>query len=227
MESIPRNTAIATLEWLEAFVATLAANPANYMLQPAQVTALTNLVVLYRQRFDVAGVVNRLAVNPAGYTQPNRAAMYDARAAALEVAGAYATQIQNNPGISDANKLAAGVLPKNFTRTARPVPTSTPLLTIAGYQPRAHDLSWAQSDQPTITRLPIGANAVMLRALVATTPPAQPESMPTVGIMPRALYRTPQWPESLRGQTAYYAAQWMGARGELGPLSPMINAVIP
>lgn len=224
--SIPRNTASATLAWMEQFLSVVGANSSAYGLTASQVAALTPLVANFRARFNIAGVESGVAVNPGGYTKPNREAMYAARSAALGVCQGYAALIQANSGIADSLKLAAGVVPKNFTRTPLVIPASNPLLVVSSFDVRSHVLSWTVSDTPGVARLPVGARGVMLFGVSSAMVVTDASELPFLGQFTRSSFKTPQWMSGDVGKTAYYAARWFGAREQLGPMSAIVSATV-
>lgn len=224
--TIPRNTASATLAWMENFMSVVLANGAAYGVSVAQTSTWAPLVSAFRAAFNKAGVENRVAVNPAQYTQPNREAMYLARSAAILPLQAAAQVIANNAGISDALKLTAGIAPRNYTRTRLVVPVSHPAISVSGYDVLQHLLSWHVSDFPGVKSLPRGARGVLLSGSVGTTVQSDPEMMGVVGQFARNQFRVPQYSAGDAGKIASYSARWFGSDGQVGPYSPVVSAVI-
>ncbi len=223
-QSIPTSTDAEALAWLENFAATLVAAPATYDIDAVTATDLDTAVVAFRNAYDLAGVAGRVAVNPGGYTQPARAAMYAARDAALAVARPLAVQIQANPGISDQDKLDAGVVPRNFNRTPIFVPNTAPILAFLQAGIGTHLLSFADELTPGSKRKPLGATQLQLWLGVgaAQTPLAD------LGFY-SAFSRTPAvvaFDPVDAGKLATYAARWMGRRGDVGPWSAVITATV-
>jgi len=142
--SIPRQTQISMLEWAENFAATIGASPSQYNLTLAQAATISAVTVAFRTAYDLAGVVDGVAVNPAGYTQPNRAALYNASVTCIDTLSAFAVQIQADNAVSDTRKIQAGVVPRNFTRPPRVLPVVAPVLSFIPSPPgtttvRAHN----------------------------------------------------------------------------------------
>src|SRR5690606_29840776 len=103
--SIPRGTAASELAWGQNFVTKLEGDPGAYMVDPPTIADLRMLVDAFQAAYDAAGVLNRTAVDPGSYTQPNRAALQAARSNFMGMASQVATQIQANSAVSDQDKL--------------------------------------------------------------------------------------------------------------------------
>ena len=126
MESIPRQTLNSQRAWAQNFVTVVSSNPVGYALTGAQTASYIALFNAFNSAFNLSGVVDRVAVNPGTYTQPGRGSLYTAANACMEVLSAAAVLIQSNPAISDIMKLAAGVTPRNFSRSPRTLPSESP-----------------------------------------------------------------------------------------------------
>jgi hypothetical protein len=223
-QSIPTATAAESLAWLENFFAVLDPAPATYGFTAPEVADLGIAVGAFRDAWDVAGVTARTAVNPAGYTKPNRAAMYAARDAALSVARPMAVQIQANPAISDEDKLAAGVVPRNFSRSPIYVPGTSPLLGLVTAGIGTHTLSFADEGTPASRRKPFGAVALQLYMGIGAAP-VPLNNLEFFQQYSRAPLVVNFDPED-SGKLATYAARWVGRRGDVGPWSATLQAII-
>lgn len=223
-QSIPTSTDAEALAWLENFDAVITADPTVYGLDAPTAADIDAVVDAFRVAYDVAGVSARTAVNPGGYTQPNRSAMYDARNAALSLVRPIAVQIQANPGISDADKLTAGIVPRNFTRTQIFVAATAPILGFLSAGIGTHLLSFADEMTPSSKRKPLGALQLQLYIGIGVAPIAL-DSLHFYA----AYSRVPalvNFDSSDAGKLATYAARWVGKRGDTGPWSASINATI-
>lgn len=223
-QSIPTSTDSETLSWLENFRDVIVADPTLYGLTAPDATALDVAVDAFRVAYDIAGVNGRMAVNPGGYTQPNRATMYGARNSALSIARPFAVQIQANPGISDEDKLAAGVVPRNFNRTLTFVPQTAPILGFLSAGVGTHLLGFADELTPSSKRKPLGAVAVQLWLGVGTlvTPLNDLDFYQQYSRFPAQVNFDPED----AGKLATYAARWVGRRGDVGPWSATLTATV-
>jgi hypothetical protein len=170
-------------------------------------------------------VTNRIPNNPATRTIPNTAAMDAARTSALAVCSAYAFQIQANPNVLDADKLAIGVAPRNFTRTPLLVPGTAPLLNIQFATAGAHTLTFADSLTPAVKGKPAGAVGIQIFTKIDTVIAPTPASAlynTTASKNPVALAFDP----ADSGKIATHFGRWVGKRGDVGPWSTGVSMTI-
>lgn len=209
---------------MENFRDVVVADPSTYDIDAVTATDVSTVVDAFRDAYDIAGVNGRIAVNPAGYTQPNRAAMYAAMAAAMSLVRPLAVQIQANPGIDDADKLTAGIVPRNFTRTPIFVPGTAPVIDFLRAGVGTHLLSFADETTPASKRKPLGAIALQLYIGVgaAQTPLADLCFYQQYSRNPAIV----QFSAGEAGQLATYAARWVGKRGDTGPWSASLIATV-
>lgn len=222
--SIPTSSDAETLAWLQNFRDQIVDSPITYGLTSADATDLDTAVTAFRDAWDLAGVEGRTAVNPGSYTQPNRAAMYAARNNALSIARPFAVQIQANPGISDEDKLDAGVVPRNFNRNPLFVPSTAPVISFLQAGIGTHLLAFADETTPSSKRKPFGAAALQLFVGLGSG------SLPVNDLrFYQQFSRNPSvvaFDPGDAGQTATYAARWVGRRGDTGPWSASITATV-
>lgn len=223
-QSIPTSTDAEALAWLENFSAVVGATPAVYGLDAPTASDIDTAVAAFRDSYDVAGVSGRHAVNPGGYTQPNRAAMYADRDAALSLCRPIAVQIQANPGISDVDKLSAGIVPRNFSRTQIFVPGTAPVVGFLSAGIGTHMLAFADELTPSSKRKPLGAKQIQLYLGIGVA------SLPLNSLNFYAAFSrnpcTVNFDPGDAGKLATYAARWVGTRGDVGPWSASVVATI-
>lgn len=224
--SIPRNTKQANLSWGQTFVAVVAAAPATYMIDPATVTDLQTLIAAYQDAFDLAGVNSRFAVDPSGYTKPNRAALSTAASEFNGLAAQLAVQIQANNAISDADKLAAGIVPRNFIRTPVPAPSTPPVLAITLATNGVHQIEFADITTPTSRRKPTGVMQIQLLAQIhdVGTPEVFADAL-LVGQFTKSPMLVTHDPTD-NGKLASYWGRWVTRTGLAGPFSAAATGTI-
>ena len=223
--SIPTNTIAAQLAWMETFIAEVAADPATYFVDPADVTDMQNAITAFRNAYDVAGVVGRVAVDPAGYTKPGRAALYSARDAAMLLVENWAGLIQSNAGISDMDKLDAGVQPRTTTRTPIPLPSSNPVIGLLLLNPGVAKMSIADSDTPALKAKPYGIVGCELAANIDTVVDSNPANASVIGIATRTPHMQ-TFSSGDAGKVATVFGRWLNNRGEKTSWSAPVNFVI-
>jgi len=224
--TIPSGPTNEILQWANNFRATLNGNLVAYGISAGEAAAMTTNMNAFNAAFALAGVINRTAVNPAGYTQPNRDGLVVAQNTAIAQMRPLANRIRVNPAISDAMKLAAGVMPVNLDRARLIVPNNSPTLNVHTHNVLAHVLNFVVSDNPTQKSRPKGATGVLLYGLVSATPVVDPTQMCLIGSYTKQGMVTPQFAAADAGKTVYYAARWAGKTNQMGPWSNIIATTI-
>jgi hypothetical protein len=202
----------AQVVWLRSFVDALNADAAAYFVDPAVVATLEGLVATVEASFAVGGTTGRHANNLATYS-PVTSAMFAADlAAAKGNAAPLAMQIRQNVGITDENKIAAGVRPLNITRPHIPAPTTIPILNVLFAAPGTHTLEFADSDTPARKVKPFGALGMQLFVAIGAT-----ATMDTT--LGRYLLTAPKNPVFAafipddNGKIATYFGRWITRKG--------------
>lgn len=207
---IPREDAQFSL-WAQAFASGISANPALYMLTPAQATFIQNQVNTF-----VAALL--VASNENTRTKPTIAAKDDARSICENTCRQYAIDIKNNEGITDAAKLAIGVRPINPDRNPIECPQTSPLLAILGNTPGSQTIRYADTNTPDSAAKPFGASELQLYLGISTTEPAPFSACQFYGKFTKNPINV-EFSEVDDGKMATYYARWASVRGETGPLS--------
>ena len=114
--------------WGEHFAAVLVAEPARYMLTPAEAASINTAV----QEFIDALFI---ATGEQTRNKGTVAAKDDARHIAQTLCRQYAMIIKDNLGISDEDKIYVGVRPINPDREKIDCPQTPPLLNVLGNLP--------------------------------------------------------------------------------------------
>lgn len=224
--TIPRQTAQATLQWGLNFVTVIELNPATYFVDAPTVVSLRTLVDDFEATWNVAGVVAGVAVNPSGYTQPNRALLGTARMDFLGLASQVAFEIHGNSAISDADKLLAGVVPRNFVRNVIPPPSTFPIIDLQVASSGIHQLVYADSLTPGLRAKPEGVETAQLFQDITVI------GTPGVLANARIIQTVTKTPIVIaldagdNGMLASYWLRWLNGKGEPGPFSASISAVV-
>lgn len=145
------------------------------------------------------------------------------------VARQYATLINGNAATTDAQRAALQI----SIRTAPPfgrisAPTTWPVLGIRSIGPLQHTLTYRDSELPSESKVrakPFGAASMQLFQHIGATPPADPAASTFIGNFTRLPVIVDLDPANL-GQTAFYYARWITARGLEGPLVGPVSATI-
>ncbi len=155
------------------------------------------------------------------------AAFVSQQTATLATMRQYAQIINNYASTSDAQRAAAQITIRKTTKTKITAPVTWPVLTILAALPLQHKMVYRDSSAPTVKvkAKPFGAIACQLFQHVGATPPANPADALLVGLFTRGPFFVEQDPANV-GQTAYYYARWVTAKGLEGPLVGPVSMTI-
>ncbi len=138
------------------------------------------------------------------------------------------SQIQNNPNMTDDNKLQCGVKPHKTTRTPVAVPNTTPVVTIEQQTGSSTIFNCRQQpgeDGSSKRGKPDGVAKVKMVWAIAATPPASPDfcnnsqySGKTKSVV--------QFDTINRGKTFYGFACWVNSKDQQGPWSNLFGGNI-
>lgn len=211
--------------WLRTFIDALTAAPATYQVDAAEIVTMDGLVVLAEATFATGGTTNRFANNPATYTPVTAAAFAVDIAAAKALAAAMAMVIRQNPGITDPEKIAAGIRPVNGNRIPIPTPITLPILAVLFAAPGTHTLEFADSATPALKAKPFGAVGMLLFVTVDAVASMDPLSASYLLTAPK----NPVFASFAigdNGKIATYFAKWITKKGLEGPWSAPVAMTI-
>lgn len=199
----------------ENFAANITANPALYMLTPAQASSIQGVVDDYVARLAVSS-------NETTRTRTTIADKDDARSVAETMIRQYAIDIKYNEGITDGDKLAIGVRPVNPNREPIDPPTTQPLLNVLGNLPGVQSLRYADSGTPDSRAKPFGVTELQLFRGVGATEPLPLSECRFYGKFTRNPVDV-TFTETDDGQIATYYGRWATAKGDVGPWSVPVS----
>lgn len=147
--------------------------------------------------------------------------------AGLDVLGRIATQLRNNPAVSDAQLEQFGVSPRKSTRTPAATPTSRPVATTENVEGLTQVFRLADSDSGKKSK-PDGVAAAEMRLKIVGH--GQPAPTDVAQLDFAGISTTTKVVRSFDGadqcKTAYWAFRWINTRGEAGPWSAIAAATI-
>jgi hypothetical protein len=199
------------LTQLQVFAGGIAANANLYGLTPADAHAIGQAV----DRFAAAYAV---VMCPDTKTKPSVRNKNQARYGAEQIVRQYAGMIRQNAGISDGDKIAIGVRPRNPSRSRVHVPQSSPLLWIIGAKPGRHELRYSDTNTPDGTAKPFGAAMIQIYVAIADDKVDDVRQAADYGDATRNPVIV-QLDSADDGKMATYFARWKSSRGETGPWS--------
>lgn len=201
--------------WAQNFSAVIAASPSTYGLQASDATTITAAYTTYHAAYI-------LLTSPSTKTPTNVAAKDVAKAASLITFRTYAQIIQNNAGVSNSAKSAAGLTVRSTAKTPVPAPTTTPIVAVVSQQPGLANLGYADAASPTTKAKPFGAIQMELWFDVPAT------GSPVLGnaMYFGALTKSPAvfpTPSGAVGKTIGIWGRWVTRRGLVGPWSSILT----
>lgn len=149
----------------------------------------------------------------------------DARSLLVKKLREKIQQMQVNPNVSDAMIAALGLTPRDRIPSRIAAPLSTPVLRVDFSQRGQHTIRATDSAILNSKRKPSGAAGFALYLKVGGTQPADKSTMEYIGNVTAASH-TLNFEESQYGQTAYYVAAWVTAKGEQGATGDFTSATI-
>jgi hypothetical protein len=213
-----RDTQLAT--WAEVFADAINASPSAYGLS---LTDATNIATA-NNNFQAAYAT---ATDPTTRSRTTVAAKDSFKNAAVATFRNYYVIIQNNPGVTDDNKLAAGVKVKSQAKHKHLCPQTQPLLSMLGAIPLQLQCRFQDPDhQTTRGRLAPGAISVQFWAEVSATPTENVANAHFLGDHTRNIVQLNFEPADT-GKTAIIWCRWQGRRGDTGPWSTAVKMTIP
>lgn len=160
---------------------------------------------------------------------PNKAqrqAKNDSRTAATEVIRKTVNEhLRNNPLLTNADLASLNLTIPDTTRTRVPVPNHAPQENIEKIQHLQHILRITDPNSPTTKAKPPGVARINVYRYLGTNPPANIAQYQLYGSATKALFAS-EFTEEDVGKKAWYITQYENTRGERGPLSDSVTAVI-
>jgi hypothetical protein len=224
-ESIPRQSLASQRAWAENFTTVVSAAPATYGVTALTAGQWAALYVLFNNAWQAAGVVDRVAVDPANYTQPQRGALYTAATNCMDVLAAAAVTIQASVTISDVNKLAAGVTPRNFSRTPNTLPVESPVLSQGPIN--STDMVVRTLNLVGTGAWPIGANRIAFEVALGTMPAGVLTFGPFASQIVNRRRNYYDFSASSTAVKLRIRARYEGRRSQFGPWSTVLEKPNP
>lgn len=205
------------LLWVQAFSGGISADPAAFMMTPAQAADIAAKVALFTAALATATFEGTR-------TKGTIASKDDARSICESLCRQYAVDIKNNVGISDEDKIDIGVRPINPDRERIDPPTTQPLLNIVGGLPGTQTVRYADSATPDSGRRPYGVVSMQLFRGIGDDelPVQQCQFFGNISRNPVDV----EFSADDDKKTATYYGRWVTARGEVGPMSMPVSLTI-
>lgn len=204
--------------WATTFAAAITANVAAYGLIAADAAAIN----LAQSNWAAAYA---LVVDPATRTAPTIAAKDTERTSATITFRAYANIIQANAGVSNENKLAAGLTIRDTSRTPVPTPTTVPIVGSVGQLGSDITLRYSDSATPTTKAKPPGSIGMLVFAKIGTAPSADPTGATLLQMVGKSPFVVSTNPTDV-GKVITIWGQWITRTGKIGAFGAPISTTI-
>ena len=206
----------------------------DYMLwqQNLITVAQANLVALGLVAADMTPIVTAqgeyesafVAVEPAeASAKAARQARADARDLEETLIRRVVRKIQANPNVPDQLKQQLGITVAEEPSTP-PVPSSKPNPDVEDVDGLQQVIRFTDSTSGKRAR-PSGVKGIEVRMTIGTTPPADPNGMPIVGVISK-MKLVQNFSGADAGKTAYYWMRYLNSLNQAGPWSNPIAATI-
>lgn len=203
--------------WSTNFSNVITANPSAYGLVAADATAIAAANSAFQTAYA-------LALNPATRTSVTIANKDVQKASTLITERTYAQIIQNNAGVSDANKAAAGLTIRKTSRTPIPTPGTTPILGLIGGTPGVITLNFKDTTTPTSKAKPFGATLLEMYAQYPGTNTADIDLATFVGYNTKSPFAY-DVPTGKKGLGVTFWGRWGTRTGKVGPFSNPLSTI--
>ena len=197
----------------------IAANPQKFGVTPADVLAVQAAQAVWSPAYAAHIKAQQDALTA---TQAKKGA----RTALELVVRGVAKKIDGTHGMTDAIRSEAGLPPADTVRTAIGAPTTTAHVRIETTGHYTLVLHFVDEMTPLKLAKPHGVHGLEIYSHVGTTPPADPSGYTFLATDTRTPY-TDVHPAADAGKTAYYLCRWTSTKGEPGPWSDVVSAIIP
>ncbi len=159
-------------------------------------------------------------------TSSQRQAKNDSRKAYITlIRNLVNTRIRNNPAVTNNDKVSLRLTVPDGIRTRVAVPDHAPKIAIDKIEHEMHKLRITDPEKPTTKAKPAGVARINVYRFVGTAPPANLSQYQLYGSATKALF-TSQFSDDDVEKKAWYIAQYENTRGERGPVSAPVSAVI-
>lgn len=194
------------------FSEVLTAAPATYSQSAAVAVAVAALVDAFVQAFDALVLARANGVRSALMT----ATKNTTRLEMLKTLRPIYAYVQGSAAISDADKIALGVLVKKMHPTAQPAPDEAPDVDIVSVTGRTVKLR-IHGAGSTKRAKPAGCQAANIFSFVGEVPPADPGLWRFEGGTSKVIFDVTLPASVEAGSQVWFVACWLNSKSEAGP----------
>lgn len=204
--------------WQQNLLSQLKKNKAKFALADAAEASLGDLQSDWQTKY---------AAHVSAQTEAaaKRAAKDEARDAYITELRKQVQQTQHTPGVTDEDRAALGLSPRDTVRTAAPVPETRPVATIEAGISLRHTINFFDEGTPNARRKPEGVMGCEIWCKVGDPAPTDPAQLAFVALDTATPY-IKTFDGADAGKTAYYRLRWLNTRSEPGPWSQLYSATV-
>jgi hypothetical protein len=204
--------------WQKNLLAIAADNLTAWGIPPADLNAVKSFQTIW------AGAWAK-ACNPQNRTAADVKAKEEARENLKRAVRSFvAGWLASNGKVPDADRVRMGLTVRGASRAAVPVPNTSPVVTVDFSVRLQHTLSFADETTPRLKGKPDGVHGCEVYMKVGDAPGDVSEL--TYAGTDTATPFVWKFEGDKVGKTAYYALRWVNTRGESGPWSAIVSAVV-
>ena len=133
--------------------------------------------------------------------------------------------LTSNSKVTDSDRLRMGLTVKSGTRTAAPVPSSAPVGTVDFSVRLQHTINFSDEASPRSKAKPAGVHGCEIWMKVDGDAPKEAAELAYLATDTATPYVN-TFEGKLAGKTVYYWLRWVNSRGERGPWSTTISAMV-
>jgi hypothetical protein len=203
----------------QAFSGAISSSPTTYGLVAADATALAADVTSYVNSYEASA-------DPATRTKVTVEQKSTAKDVLVARMRSYGRRIQANPSVSSAQKVALGLHVRNTPPAPVPVPATRPVATVISSMGRSVKTRIADELTPSKRSKPAGVSEAEIFTFVGENPPADIFGWIYQGQASKTSFDV-TFPASVAsGAKVWICARWCNRRGEAGPLSIPVFAIL-
>ena len=154
-----------------------------------------------------------------------RQAKDEARQTLETAVRARARAVQADASVSNATRAALGLTVRDETRTATQAPTTRPIADIDTSQSLRHTINFFDEQTPNSRRRPDGVRGCEIWVKVGDPAPTDPDELRFLALDSATPYLV-EYDGADAGKIAHYRLRWSSTRGEVGPWSQIVSAMI-
>jgi hypothetical protein len=205
--------------WQGALITIVQANATAWGILAADITALVAQQALWAAAFAKASnKQNRTAADVQGKA--------DAREAFETSLRKFIAQwLSNNTRVPNSERQRMAITVKTGTRTAAPVPSTSPVATIDFSTRLQHTINFADEGTPRSKAKPAGVHGCEVWAKVSAEAPKDASEFTFLATDTATPY-VATFDSADIGKTAWYMLRWVNTRGERGPWSSTFSAMV-